>query len=385
MQFTYYSFHFVPPHRLATLIRSMGPKKTKGDASTSANSDYDDTIKPSAITLNGDFLYPSTLSSIDNGRGHVAALRATGITHVCLGNHEADLPLNVLKERLDEMGRRGRISVLNSNVRGLGRHTREMDVVSSNCGRIKVGLLGILSDESDMFRDGTFKGLDIDDVKKKYEAMAEKVDMMGNVDCLVPLTHQSLAADAGLAEWMEKVRQRIGKQPRPGGVILGGHEHAKIHSSESEVQIVKTGQNCERAAIVDLHFDPSTRSLEKTTVHFEELDERHRPCPIVSSVVNKHLSALDQLQDFTIFDKATMPNYFADPSTGEDLPLSSEHSRYEQTTVGAFLCTAIRSELDTDCCIINGAPIKANVLYPDGTMSYGELRSELPFPLKIWW
>ena len=151
----------------------------------------------------------------------------------------------------------------------------------------------------------------------------------------------------------------------------------------SNVHIVKSGMNSERAAIVDLQFNPSTGNLQHIQVRFEELDERYPPCPIVEIIVNKHMSALDQLQDFSLFDKSSMPEYFVDPSTGKDLSLSSEYTRYEQTTVGAFFCTAIRSELETDYCIINGAPIKANKAYPGGTMSYDELRNELPFPLKI--
>ena len=59
-------------HRLATFIQSFGQQNTNN------SSDYDSTITPSAVTLNGDFLSPSSLSSIDNGRGHVAAIRATG-------------------------------------------------------------------------------------------------------------------------------------------------------------------------------------------------------------------------------------------------------------------------------------------------------------------
>jgi len=43
---------------------------------------------PSAVVLAGDFLSPSTLSSIDGGRGMVATLRAAGVTHASLGNHE---------------------------------------------------------------------------------------------------------------------------------------------------------------------------------------------------------------------------------------------------------------------------------------------------------
>ena len=329
----------------------------------------------------------------------MAAIRASGITHVCLGNHEADIPLTVLKERLDDLAKGKRIVVLNSNVRGLGRHSRELDIIRSSCGQIKVGLLGLLSDEDGMFRDGTFKGLQIDDVKKKYEEMLEKVHTTMAADCLVPLTHQTLTADIGLARWMLQLQLRSSEtkhqqhQSFGGGVILGGHEHTKIHEhvslSEDQlptngVQIVKTGMNSDRAAVIDLQFDSSTHTLLSTNVHFEELDENHQPCPIVSTIVKKHMSALDELQDFVVFDsKSMLSEFFIDPSTGKRLPLSSECTRYEQTTVGAFFCTAVKSELGTDVCIINGAPIKASKVYTAGTMSYDELRNELPFPLKM--
>jgi 5'-nucleotidase len=375
--------------RLATFLRSLGPH-TQNDV----DAKYDKRIKPSAVTLNGDFISPSTLSSIDNGRGHVAAIRAAGITHVCLGNHEADIPLNILKERLDDLAKGKRVVVLNTNVRGLGRHSRELDVVSSNCGQIKVGLLGLLSDEAGMFRDGTFKGLQIDDVKKRYEEMLSKINSTRIADCLVPLTHQTLNADFELARWMLDLQSLHSetKEHHVGGVILGGHEHTKIHEHVSLgdqlpadcIQIVKTGMNSDRAAVIDLRFNPSIHTLLDTHVHFEELDESHQSCPIVSTIVKKHLSAIEELQDFIVFDSKTMlSDFFIDPSTGKRLSLSSESTRYEQTTVGAFFCTAVKSELGTDVCIINGAPIKASKVYTDGIMSYEELRSELPFPLKI--
>jgi 2',3'-cyclic-nucleotide 2'-phosphodiesterase (5'-nucleotidase family) len=57
---------------------------------------------PSVVLLAGDFLSPSTLSSMDGGRGMVSTMRAAGITHFCLGNLKADLQLPVLKERLQD-------------------------------------------------------------------------------------------------------------------------------------------------------------------------------------------------------------------------------------------------------------------------------------------
>jgi 2',3'-cyclic-nucleotide 2'-phosphodiesterase (5'-nucleotidase family) len=357
--------------KLATLIRSIKNPK------------------PSAVTLNGDFLSPSALSSIDNGRGHVAAIRAAGITHVSLGNHEADLQINVLKDRLDELSRRGSITVLNSNVSGLSRHSQDYDVISSECKSVSVALIGLMSDESDMFRDGTFRGLTIANVKKKYAEISEKLNNMpteNRVFCIVPLTHQSLKGDLDLAKWMLESQSQRNDGKSIGGVILGGHEHSKIHEfvrhDDHSIQVVKTGMNAQRAAIVDLEFE--NRALRNVNVTFEELDESRVDDPIVKTIVEKHQSALDKMKDFTVINTNTMlAEYFVDPFTGKSLLLSSKLSRFQQTTVGGFFCSAIKKELDVDVCVINGAPMLASKTYADGVMSYQQLTSELPFPLKI--
>ena len=360
--------------KLATFVRSLNPKA-------------------SAVTLNGDFLSPSALSSIDNGRGHVAAIRAAGITHVSLGNHEADLQISDLKDRLNELGGRGSVTVLNSNIHlGLSRQSREMDIVSSECKSVSVALIGLMSDESDMFRDGTFRGLNIASVKETYAEISDKLNNNmpeNNISCIVPLTHQSLQGDLNLAKWMLEFQSQSNSGTPIGGVILGGHEHVKIHefvsdggSNEQTIQVVKSGMNAQRAAIVDLQFENNT--LQSVNVAFEELDDsHHQPCPIVKTIVEKRLAALDEMKDFTVIDANTMlAEYFVD-SSGNPLPLSSELSRFQQTTVGGFFCSAVKQELDADVCVINGAPMLAAKTYEDGFMSYQQLTSELPFPLKI--
>jgi 2',3'-cyclic-nucleotide 2'-phosphodiesterase (5'-nucleotidase family) len=389
--FSSIAFDLSHSYRLATFLRSLGPPTN--NVKINDDHPYDKTITPSAVTLVGDFVAASTLSSVDGGRGHIASFRACGVTHASLGNHEADPPLDVLRLRLNELTAKGNglegdggkaVILLNSNVKDLGIvQSKAYDVIASTCGRIKLGLIGLLSDEPNMFPKGTFRGLQIDKVKETYGRMLDDVD----ADLVVPMTHQSLNADIELARSMML-------QSKGMGVILGGHEHVKIHEhispddgcDKNVVEIIKTGQNSDRAAVVDLRFDPITHKLVDSNVHFEELDERHSPCPIVEKVVNTHLAVLDRMSNYIVFNTRTMlANYFHDKSSDKigRLPLSSEFTRYEQTTVGAFLCTAVKSELGVDACVINGAPIKGSKTYVDGTMSYEELRTELPFPLKI--
>ena len=72
--------------RLRTFVKSLSPQ-------------------PSAVVLAGDFVSPSTLSSIDGGRGMIATLRAAGVTHACFGNHEADVKLSILGERMRSLSK----------------------------------------------------------------------------------------------------------------------------------------------------------------------------------------------------------------------------------------------------------------------------------------
>ena len=52
------------------------------------------------VTLAGDFLAPSILSSLDSGRGMTECMRMVGVTHAIFGNHEDDIPTEALRRRI---------------------------------------------------------------------------------------------------------------------------------------------------------------------------------------------------------------------------------------------------------------------------------------------
>src|ERR1700679_2436869 len=65
------------------------------------------------VTLAGDFVAPSILSSLDFGRGMVDCMNAVGVTHAILGNHEDDIPVEELRKRITEL----HATLLGTNVR----------------------------------------------------------------------------------------------------------------------------------------------------------------------------------------------------------------------------------------------------------------------------
>ncbi|GMH63560.1 hypothetical protein TrLO_g16009 [Triparma laevis f. longispina] len=318
-----------------------------------------------AVVLAGDFLSPSTLSSIDFGIGMISTLRASGVTHLSLGNHEADFKLPLLSSRLKSFNKTGKI--LNSNILGLKDVTCEVDVIKKD--GLSICLHGYIGDEINMFRDGTFKGLKISPV---FETFQKILSTHPSISLHIPLTHQSISYDILFAKKIANLGITT--------IIVGGHEHEKfddlIQENEDCVRIIKTGENCERVSVIDFKFDDVEDKLLDINVEFVEMKD-YEPCPVVQKIADKHLSVLESMEETSIITTNLLPKIF------ENRPLSSLRTRFEQMSVGCFICSAIKLELDVDYCIINGATIKGGVIYEEGEMSYAELKKELPFPTKI--
>lgn len=346
-------------------------------------------VQPDATVLSGDFLSPSTLSSVDGGKGMIRTLRAVGLTHCCLGNHEADLKLSALQTRLQKLSKT--TTVLNSNI---GRNLKpedlnsktskipdwiinnewmpEYSVISTPCDRVKIALGGFMSDEPGMFPTGTFRGVPIGSVTETYSKMYADLIATNTVQMILPLTHQFIERDKELAEHMLQVSGGT------HGLILGGHEHTPfdetVSRADKEVRILKSGQDANAVDLIDLTFDPET--LQLTDIQAELVEMKSiEPSFVVSNMVKEHMKVLEDLENEDVIHADVL----LPPGTN----LSSVGTRYRQTSVGAIFGTAIKDELEVDVAIINGATIKGNTAYDGTSMSYAALKQELPFPTKI--
>lgn len=344
----------------------------------------------------------------------VAALRALGLTHASLGNHEADLPWPQLQNRISDLTKKN-IKLINTNLRipppasrgGPKEDSGEdwimndphrappFSMITTVCGRVNVALLGLVSDERTVFRDGTFRGAPIANVLETYQETYQQISSPcaeHRADFVLPMTHMSLDRDRELARTMLE----LSPANQLPGVILGGHEHEPYDikvctdgdkdegDSQSNddgdtpyVRILKSGSDAEHAILLDLAFDAEdpVKPLVELKAEIVCLKD-YKPSTVVQSIVKKHLSIIDNLHKESIVHAETL----LPPGT----PLSSDRSRFQQTTVGAVLCKAIKDELENvDMCMINGATIKGNAVYDNDKISYADLQKELPFPTKI--
>lgn len=97
--------------KLSTLIKEQSEGLPKGNV---------------IVTLAGDFIAPSLLSALDHGAGMIELMNSVGVTHVCFGNHESDVPYESLKQRIGEF--KGKW--INSNMPEFDPKLPEFDVLS---------------------------------------------------------------------------------------------------------------------------------------------------------------------------------------------------------------------------------------------------------------
>jgi 2',3'-cyclic-nucleotide 2'-phosphodiesterase (5'-nucleotidase family) len=294
-----------------------------------------------------------------------------------------DLRLESLHERLDELSKSTQI--INSNLRQhlpkdaewMQSVTKPYSIISSPCNKVRVALLGLLSDEPGVFRDNTFKSIPIANVIDTYASMYKEIIVPKLADACIPLTHQSMHRDKELAESMLSLHG--GK-----GIIIGGHDHEPMdelvgQDDDSSIRILKSGMDATTASLIDLSFeitDEEPHIITSIEAKLEPISDLE-PSDVIQKIVDKHESIIRALEDEDIIDSDSS-NLLPAGSL-----LSSVRTRYKQTTVGSIFLQMIKEELEIDAAIMNGAPIKGGKTYPSGKMSYAELKKELPFPTKM--
>ena len=303
------------------------------------------------VALPGDFLAPSVLSSLDNGRGMVACLNAVGVTHVTFGNHEDDVPHRALLARIAEL----HAVWLGSNVHLPERELPDIDIVT--VGAARVGLFGVCLADPLMFRGTPFLAR-LDD--PHAVAVREVARLTGELGCswVVALTHQAADDDRVLAHDLRG-------QPV---FVIGSHEHVPLDETIDGIRLMKAGADATLAIVIDAVWtDPAappavTARLEPVAGHAED--------PAVRALVDEHMAPVAALATATLLD---IPPGQA---------LSSVGARARQTSIGALVCSRIRDVLGADACVFNAGGIRAARDYTAG-FTYGDLEAEVPFDNEV--
>jgi 2',3'-cyclic-nucleotide 2'-phosphodiesterase (5'-nucleotidase family) len=305
------------------------------------------------VTLAGDFLAPSMLSSLDAGRGMVDCMNAVGVTHATFGNHEDDIAIDELRRRIREL----RAKWLATNVVGFEPPLATQDVI--DVAGVRVGLLGVVMSDPAVYRHAAFGGAHVEEANAVAAREAARLRREERCALVIPLTHQPMDDDRALAR---KVRDP------PFDVIVGGHEHEPFLERVEGTWIVKAGSDARRAVVVDIAW-ASGRERQTVTARFDEV--LHYPEDLaLRARVDVHMRRVHALEGATLLKLAP----------GE--VLSSIGARARQTSLGTLLCSRIRDALGAEGCVFNGGGIRASREYATH-FTYGDLKAEVPFDNEV--
>jgi 2',3'-cyclic-nucleotide 2'-phosphodiesterase (5'-nucleotidase family) len=313
------------------------------------------------VTLAGDFLSPSMLSSLDGGRGMVDCLNHLGVTHVCFGNHEDDVDRHVLQQRLREF----RGVWLSSNIFGFDPPlpTRDVVVVRGPDGtEVRVGLVAVCTLDPALYRTPPF---DAAPTISPADALERETSNLLHGDAchtVIAMTHLAMADDRALAF------ASGGRHP----LFLGGHDHQPMREEVGGTLIVKAGADAFHALVVDIDWPPAAgAAVAPPVVHASLKDVKDFPAdPALAAVVERHMAQVRELEHATLL---LLP---------EGMELSSVGTRARQTTMGSLLCARLRDVFRADLCFINGGGIRGARTYT-GRLTYGALKAEVPFDNEV--
>jgi 2',3'-cyclic-nucleotide 2'-phosphodiesterase (5'-nucleotidase family) len=349
------------------------------------------------VVLSGDFLSPSLLSGLDQGRGMVDCMNACGITHVCFGNHETDIPSHELKTRISVDSQ---FNWINTNMREiddkLDVNTFPHEVIEVTKKLVdervvtkRIGLLGLLTDDPSIYRPGAFAGAKIENVIETTEQYMKNVMNPLNLDLIIPMTHQRINEDK---EFMNKFSSTF-------PIIIGGHDHEVYDETVEGSRVIKTGMDGDNTAIIDITWDDtvSTSSSTATAPDIKVNIIRTDTYPAHESLVQRvesHERILHELHSAKIFrfhdvlrrgrrwDKNNSEDDDDDDDDHDERLFSTCNNRLGFSNGTQIFATILRMGMRADCCLMNAGNVRGGNIYDPKEQewfTWKDLKAEFPF------
>jgi 2',3'-cyclic-nucleotide 2'-phosphodiesterase (5'-nucleotidase family) len=306
---------------------------------------------PVILALAGDFLSPSVASSVFKGEQMVATLNAAGLDYATFGNHEFDFGIDVLKQRMSE----SKFTWVVSNVLDANGKTIDPSVpyVVRQAGTLKVGIIGLCITTSTIapaWRN-QFRFVEPAEAAARYLPALKRA----GADVIVALTHLTFEEDRQLAAKFPEI-----------DVIVGGHEHYPLTTTESHTVISKAGSDARFVARIDLLRRPGARGTLERFFELVPITSAIPDDPAAAAVADRFEKRLGSELDMVVGTSTT-------PLDATDKRLVSE------TALGNLIADALRDDVNADVGFSNAGGARGSRVYPAGPLTRRMLLSIHPF------
>jgi 5'-nucleotidase / UDP-sugar diphosphatase len=303
------------------------------------------------LVMAGDFLSPSVASSVFKGEQMIAALNAAGLDLATLGNHEFDFGDDVLIQRMREAQFEWVVSnVVDTNTgQPIGGAAAYL---VKTFGALKVGFLGLCLNTDEITADKLKHSRIIDPLVAAGQYLP--ILKREGATVIVAVTHLAFDTDRALVEKFPEI-----------DLVIGGHEHFLITSTENRTLISKAGSDAKALARIDLNRTPGgtvERFYELLPVTSAIPDD-----PRTAAVIASYESRLSsELETVVAISRVSLDGI-------------SQHLRSSETNLGDVVADAMRADAGSDLVILNSGSIRGNRIFPPGPLRRRTLVEIHPF------
>jgi 5'-nucleotidase/UDP-sugar diphosphatase len=316
--------------------------------------------------LAGDLLNPSALgtATIDgerlSGRQMVDVMNVLGLDYATFGNHEFDLEKEQLSQRLAE----SKFTWFSSNVtQADGQPFPKVPpnvvfTARNPAGKeVRIGLFGL-----------TVNSNPVDYVAYRDAVVAAKeqvATLRNKVDILVAVTHLSLEEDIRLVQQISEI-----------DLVLGGHEHenTEVERGPDFTPVFKADANARTVYIHELHYDTSTKHLERQS-RLQRVTAELADDPTVGKAVERWVNAGFDGFRAQGFEPTKKVATTTEPLDGREASVRNFPTRLTDLTTAGMLHAAPGTEL----AILNGGSIRIDDVLPQGDITEYDIIRTLPF------
>ena len=310
------------------------------------------------VTFAGDTISPSLMSGFDKGAHMIELLNKLDLTAMAIGNHEYDFGPEVAKQRFAE-----------ANFPILGANSIDTDgeiidgaeaSIMVDVGPFKVGIFGLTtlgtavksSPGGVMFRS-------VEEVAAEQAAVLREA----GAHLVIALAHTDVSEDEALI--------------KQGAVdmLLSGDDHMLRVDFDGDVLFAESSEQADWVTMIDVSLDEVERrgSMRFTWSPSIRIIDTARVEP------DAELAAAAQVY----LDKLSVELDIEIGTTTTELDSRRATIRGKEAAIGNLIADAIRMATGADVGLANGGGIRANKIYPPGTMlTRRDILSELPFGNK---
>lgn len=310
------------------------------------------------VTFAGDAISPSLMSGFDQGAHMIELLNQLDLTAMAIGNHEYDFGPEVAKQRIAE-----------ANFPMLGANNIDSDgqiidgaqaSILVEVGPYQVGIFGLTTLGTTVKSSpGPVTFRPVEEVAAEQSAALREA----GADLVIALAHTDTAEDRALL--------------RQGAVdmLLSGDDHQLRLDFSGDVLFAESGEQADWVTMIDLTLEEVERrgSMRFTwSPSFRIMNTAHvAPDAELAAAAQVYLDQLVEELDVEIGTTAT------------ELDSRRATIRGKEAAIGNLIADAMRAATGADVALTNGGGIRANKLYPPGTMlTRRDILSELPFGNK---